>query len=125
MSAVMEMTQEEVQAWKMPRPARGQQILWFSDADRTKEPEVGFVQTIGNRSLVIQVGRTAMDSVRHIDDPKLQLNETQRAHGAWDFPQSEKALLQEFAELKSRVEALEKRMAPAATPKKKVDDSPL
>jgi hypothetical protein len=124
MSAVAELSPEEVERWVMPRPARGQQVLWFADADRLKEPEIAFVQTVSHRTLTIQIGRQSMDQVRHLNDPKLKINEFQRQNGAWDFPADNKKVF----DLEQRVATLEKQlaalMAPAVSKRKPVQDEP-
>lgn len=107
MSTVAELSPEEVERWVMPRPARGQQILWYPDADRHKEPEIAFVQTVSHRTLTIQIGRQSMDQVRHINDPKLKINEFQRQNGAWDFPADKHKVF----DLEQRVATLEKQVA--------------
>ncbi len=107
MSAVLEMTQEELEQYVMPRPARGQQVLWYPDADRTKEPEIAFVKGVSKRSLVLQVNGVAIDTVRHVNDPKMKVNEFQRVNGGWDYPETELRL----QELLKRIESLEKAVA--------------
>lgn len=109
MSAVMEVTQEvqeREQTFKMPRPARGQQIVWFADADKKKVAEVGFVREVGSRSITILLNGGAYDTVRHIDDPLLLRNEFQRINGAWDFAENDK----DVATLKTRVAELERKI---------------
>jgi hypothetical protein len=108
--AVLEMTAEvqaREQAFKMPRPARGQQIVWFPDADRKKTPEVGFVREVANRSLTILLNGGAYDTVRHVDDPLLLRNEFQRVNGAWDFAENDR----DVAKLKEQVCAMERKIA--------------
>jgi hypothetical protein len=108
-----------IEAYVMPKPARGQQVLWFPHANRTEEPEIAFAIKVGTRTLVIQTaGGVSIDTVRHIEDPKLQLNEHQRLSGAWAFPEgqsdaeSQKQLVQlrnQMSALEQRVKALEKK----------------
>jgi hypothetical protein len=104
MNAVAEEpVQVQAPPFTMPKPARGQPILWFPDANRHAIPEVGFVREIGHSSLVIYVGGVPLDSVRHIDDPRLKQNAHQRENGAWDFPESERDMIT----LRERVDKLE------------------
>lgn len=95
---------DPIAAYQMPRPSLGSQILWYPHASRTETPEIAFVLKAGARSIVITTaGGASIDTVRHVDDPKLELNEYQRLNGAWDFPETERIL----PELQKRVSALE------------------
>lgn len=109
-AAVMEMTEEvqaREQAFKMPRPAKGQNVVWYPDGDRKKLPEVGFVREVANRSITIMLNGGAYDTVRHVDDPILLRNEFQRTNGAWDFAENDRDL----AKLKEQVASLERKIA--------------
>ena len=99
--------QEVLPPFTMPKPSRGQPILWFADANKHATPEVGFVREIGHSSLVVYVGGAALDSVRHINDPRLKQNAHQRENGAWDFPENER----DIVSLKERVAKLESLVA--------------
>lgn len=120
---VTELTQTEIENWVMPRPARGESVLWYPDGDKNKEPEIAFVKEVSKRSIVANINGVAWDTIRHIDDPKLKLNEYQRTNGGWDFISKNN---EEFDDLKKRVEALERAvslLAPQkAAPKRKNDD---
>lgn len=120
----MEMTaelQQEIQEFKMPNPARGQQVLWYQHASPSEHPEVAFVRKVGHKSIVIQLaGGICVDTVPHINDPRLRLNEDQRSSGAWDFPETERdiaTLKQQVESLKSRMDSLEELLN-EPTPKK-------
>ena len=90
----------QVEQFRMRKPAIGQQVVWYPHADVNELPQIAFALEVGARALVLQVAGTAIDGVRHITDPKLHMNEHQRANGAWDFPESEK----DMAMLKHRTE---------------------
>lgn len=102
---------EKLEAFVMPKPARGQQVLWYPRGIKSETPEVAFCREVGKRGIVLAIGGVSYESVRHIDDPKLALNEHQREGGAWDFPGDPTAELQsKFAKLEERFAALEARI---------------
>jgi hypothetical protein len=112
--AVIEPTDEmraAASAYKMPNPKRGQQLLWYPHADKNEQPEVVFARKVGNRSVLIALGGgQCIETVPHLNDPRLGWNDDQRSSGAWDFPETEReiaALKEEVGKLKSRVEQLE------------------
>jgi hypothetical protein len=110
MSDVMEMTdavQAREQAFTMPRPSKGQNVVWYPDGDKKKTPEVGFVREVAKRSITIMLNGGAYDTVRHVDDPILLRNEFQRVNGAWDFAENDRDL----AKLKEQVACLERKIA--------------
>lgn len=71
----------------MPVPHVGATIRWYpSGLVDARPPGIGQVLRVFHRSLSIQLpSGVRMDAVRHINDPKLQLNVDQRECGAWDF----------------------------------------
>ncbi len=97
---------KEIAEFVMPRPNLGQAVTWFPSGTRTNG-EMAYVLTIGRRNLVVQrASGIAMDSVRHVDDPKLSLSVEQRASGAWDFTERDKQL----DKLQATVELLQARV---------------
>ena len=103
---VKEVNMNEIENWVMPKPSRGQQVLWFPHASKHEEPEIAFIKEFGKRSVVINVNGVAWDGVRHINDPKLELNEFQRQNGAWAFVDADNG----NADLIQRIETLEKQV---------------
>jgi hypothetical protein len=93
-----------VETYAMPRPKKGVQLLWYPHANPTEDPEIAFALKVGHRAVLLQTASgVAVDTVRHLSDPKLHLNDDQRANGAWDFP--------EDSGLSARVAALESQVA--------------
>ena len=90
---------ERVNAFRPPRPARGQQVLYYPHASRSDQPEVAFVRAVGQRSLVLNINGQPRDGVKHIDDPRLELNADQRADGAWDFAENDRDIAARAARL--------------------------
>lgn len=102
---------EELENYVMPRPAKGQIVLWYAHGNPTEAAEVAFVRQVGKRSLTLNVNGVGYDTVRHLTDPKLSLNQWQRASGAWDFPEDHQAkLLPLIKDLQARVESLERQL---------------
>ena len=119
----------EIAAFVMPKPSMGQCVTWYSSGTRTSLGENAFVLSVGRRNLVIsRASGVAMESVRHIDDPKLQLSDEQRLSGAWDFTERDKqqdkftemaaSLVKQVASLVERVTALEEFFNESSKPKK-------
>jgi hypothetical protein len=83
---IRDKVQESVDAFAMPKPMRGQSVLFYRNGQKTGEAEVGFVLKVAKRNIVINLASgLAYDSVRHVDDPKLQVSVEQRSGGAWDY----------------------------------------
>lgn len=92
----------------MPKPCRGQAVTWYSSGTRSGTGEMAWVLDIGRRNIIVNLASGVnMETVRHIDDPKLQLSADQRESGAWDFTEDSKVQL---ANVK-RIDALEAKVA--------------
>lgn len=84
-------TQEQIDSFRPPRAKQGQSVVfWPSGVRNSRTPSLGVVFYDNGR--IVSLMEVALDGriliregVRHVDDPKLQLNETQRENGAWDF----------------------------------------
>lgn len=97
------------QDWRMPRPRRGEPIIFYPRGIVTEaNAEVAFVNRISNKSLDIVVGRDGKDDIYHVDDPRLQRNPDLRMEipGVWDFLE-ERSLRVRVEELEERVSKLE------------------
>lgn len=107
---VRQQVQQNIDAFTMPKPMRGQSVLFYRNGTKGGQPEVGFILKVGTRNLMVMLASgIAQESVRHIDDPRLQLNDAQRACGAWDFTDDWKAiqtLTTNVAALTAKVEEL-------------------
>ena len=101
-------TQEEILLFEMPGIDLGTPVEYFPNAVRNSgEPRLGFVVRVSRtgRNVVIRTSDGGwFDAVRHIDDPKLQLNQDMRENGAWDRTEYDK-------ELNKRLESIDKRIA--------------
>ncbi|MGB1649676.1 MAG: hypothetical protein ACPHEP_01495 [Acidimicrobiales bacterium] len=97
------------QDWKMPRPMRGEPIIFYPRGIVVEtNAEVGFVNRISAKSLDIVIGRDGKDDVYHKDDPRLVRNPDLRLEipGVWDFLE-ERSLRPRVQELEERVSKLE------------------
>lgn len=77
----------ELSSYKMPAVKAGMIVRWFPSGTRTaRNPDIAQVKKVSERSvvLVLSYGQQ-IDTVRHVDDPKLTLNADQRETGAWDY----------------------------------------
>lgn len=104
-------TLEEIQSFNMPSVCVGTPVEFYTTGTREgTEPRIGFVLRISRsgRNVVVRTAEGGhFDAVRHIADPKLQLNADQRENGAWDFTEFYKAELEERRNVMERLEALE------------------
>ncbi len=108
---VRQQTRDAVQAFEMPRPCPGQTVTWYPSGTRDGRGENANVLNSGKRNIVVmRASGQAMESVRHVDDPKLKLSSEQRESGAWDFTERDKQLdkmQKDFTALQLRVATLE------------------
>jgi len=108
--------------FSMPSVPVGTAVLWYPMGRRSAMPMVAYVLHCGARTtqLYLASGRR-MDAVRHLADPKLELNSDQRENGAWDFTEQHKEFISFREEMERRLAALEKSepVSAPAKPKKK------
>lgn len=107
-------THEEIQTFKAPRAHFGQTVAYFVDGikNSSRKPELGFMYRPGERVSHIFVptgagGGMVREAVRHIDDPKLRMNDDQRSEGGWDFTEYDKGLVARDAYIEKRFRAIE------------------
>lgn len=108
---VKDAAREAAMKFVMPKPARGQAIVWYPHGVKDCNSEVAFVLQVGTRNIILsRASGVCEESVRHIDDPKLQFSAEQRESGAWDFTDHDKTQIshsQQIADLLARVTELE------------------
>lgn len=103
---------EALTAFEMPRPMCGQQVLFYQHASPTEQPLIGFVLRVSRNSIELEARGMAYATVRHVSDPKLNLNDHQKMNGAWDFTELDREvpkMRQQIADLQKRVAALEEK----------------
>jgi hypothetical protein len=123
MSAVAEMPsdlQEQINAFKMPRPRLGENVLWWRHGTTTVgDPEVAFILKIGQRNVKLRTADGMIyQTVLHVDDPKLKLNEHQREPGAWQFAEADSKLHARVVALEAKVAELSELVEMLASKKK-------
>lgn len=109
-----EITQEQIVAFQMPQPEFGEPIAWHYAAARGRQ-ELGFIIKVNPRNVSVRLANGRVHtSVRHIDDPKLLVNQEQAENGAWDFTEHDRKraaerieFLEEISSLRARVASLE------------------
>ena len=120
-------TQEEIQTFKMPEVEVGTPVTFYANGLKEgTEPRIGFILRISRsgRNVVIRTAEGGhYESVRHIDDPKLQLNSDHRENGGWDFAEFHKQELKEREEIRARLAALEFSATKKTVRRKKASDS--
>lgn len=92
-------TKAEIDSFVAPDILIGSKVLYYPHAIlNSRTPSMGTVIWKGQNGRIITIqevdfyGRTLIrEAVRHVDDPKLRLNEDQREFGAWDFTPFDKA----------------------------------
>lgn len=78
---------DELSDFQMPLPHVGQTVLWYPlGRVDPRHVRAAIVTAVRNGSVSVwQVGAYARDGVKHVSDPRLRMNQEQRADGAWDF----------------------------------------
>lgn len=83
---VAEDREQEIINYKMPEIRVGAPVLWFANGSAMKEAILGWVTKLGHRGIRVHLCTGVWyDSVRHMSDPKLKMNQDQRENGAWDY----------------------------------------
>lgn len=108
-------TDEEINAFVAPEVLVGQDVVFYPMAHvNSRRPSLGKVIWIGQNNRIINIletdqhGKTLVrECVRHMDDPKLRLNEDQRENGAWDFTPYAKAERARWDDMSRHLRALE------------------
>ena len=98
-----EVSAEELSNCVMPAPHVGQTVLWYPHGVVDPRHErAAIVLAIRNGSISLwQVNAYARDGVKHVTDPRLRMNQEQRADGAWDFTPLDRQLEQLVAMVNS------------------------
>lgn len=111
-------TKEQIDSFQAPEVLIGQPVAYYPLAiTNSRAPSMGTVVWVGQNNRIIRIvevdqhGRTLVrEAVRHINDPKLKLNEDQREAGAWDFTPFYKAECAIRDDIEDRIAALEQAM---------------
>lgn len=80
------MSDEQVKRFEMPRPHRGQAVVFYGNGIVSEQQgTIGFVTMVGAASIEIAVQGLIRDTVCHKDDPAVKDNVHVRKAGCWDF----------------------------------------
>jgi len=108
------MTVPNTEHFEMPEVAIGTPVTFYANGmESGTEPRIGFVVRLSRsgRNLVLRAaGGGYYESVRHINDPKLQINSDHRENGAWDFTEYHKSLETSRKALAKRLNRIEEVM---------------
>lgn len=108
-----EVDMNKVNSFRMPKAPPGIQVLWYRNGVRDKtRVEVAYMLNAGERTASIHAMMTGrrIDSVRHVDDPKLLLSNDQRENGAWDYTDDYKEFMNFQKQIEDRLQFLERQV---------------
>lgn len=107
---IAEKSREQIASeFVMPEPEIGTPVFFYSFHNK-QHPKLGFVTKLGRTGKNIQVvtfDRHVHDSVKHVDDPRLDWNNDHRESGSWDYTDEWKRLEAERENMKAQIAALE------------------
>lgn len=109
--------QEEIMAYKMPRPTVGDIVVWYRHAQRIdRREQAAIITRVGEKAVdVWLIGGSVVTGVKHYTDPRLRLNDEQRESGSWDFSKGFLQLQAKLGEIESKLEAIEQALRPEPT----------
>lgn len=119
--SAIEQINQQMQSWKMPRPAQGDRVIWyqgihFGDPARGCPAIVTYIDP--NYVELVTLGRNqhlqCKKQARHVSDPRLALGEDWTQYGTWDFlPASEtdRLLLADLAAFRKTLATFEQKVA--------------
>jgi len=108
-------TQEQILSFQMPKVEVGTALAFYPAGRPNAHSTVGFLVRIsrtGRNVMLKTVDGLVYDAVRHVEDPKLEINSDHRENGAWDFTDEHKRLEKNRQELVERIERLELALTP-------------
>lgn len=99
-------------AWSMPKPTRGQIIVFYHRATVSeRNADIAHVMRVGERSIEVAFRGQGYSEVLHKDDDRLVKNPDLRmdVDGVWDFTQERKDLDASIDKLEERITQLENK----------------
>ena len=117
--------QKEANDFQMPEVKLGTAVFFYP-RHITTHPHLAWVMKIGKtgKNIVLRTAeRMVYESVKHVDDPRLDWNVDQREFGSWDFTDEWKRLKEEHRLINARLDALEHQATKSVTAKRKTKSS--
>ena len=108
-------TQEQIISFEMPKVKVGTAVIFYPTGRSDSRLTVAFmvrVSRTGRNVMLKTVDGLVYDAVRHVTDPKLDINSDHRENGAWDFTEEYKRLEENHQEILNRIERLELALTP-------------
>ena len=108
---VVEEVVEEPKQWTMPPVCRGQAVtFYYRGTTNRKNADVGFVASVGEKSVAINYRGNTYGDVIHLEDPRLKVNPEllKEMDGLWDYSDETIKQEQRLQELEARIAKLEK-----------------
>jgi len=97
-------------AWKMPKPTRGQPVVfYYRSSTNARNADVGFVTRVDERSIDISYRNQGLTDCMHVDDPRIKQNPDLKNDigGLWDFTKDERLRELRFLDIESRLDEIE------------------
>lgn len=101
---------EESPAWEMPKPCRGQAVVFYYRATVSeRNADMAFVTSVGEKSIDVAFRGQGYSECMHISDPRLEENPDLRQEigGIWKYTDEKIENERRFAEMENRINQLE------------------
>jgi len=103
-SAANSTAKSESKPYRMPRPDRGQRVLFHRNCIRNSATDaVAYVEDVSPSNVTLIVSGLLMESVPHESDPRVTQNPHIRENGMWDFNPSDKAIEERLTTLEAQM----------------------
>lgn len=102
--------EEEPQVWKMPKPCRGETVIFYYGCSMSKNNEdIAFITSVEDRQVSLAFRSVGYADVYHVDDPRLVDNPDLRnsIDGVWEFTSEKLKLYARLEEIEQRIASLE------------------
>lgn len=101
---------EEPKVWEMPKPCRGQAVVFYYRATVSeRNADMAFVTSVGEKSIDVAFRGQGYSECMHISDPRLAENPDLRQEigGLWKYTDEKLENDEKFVELEKRLKRLE------------------
>jgi|DEB0MinimDraft_6_1074348.scaffolds.fasta_scaffold00593_8 hypothetical protein len=100
----------EPEQWKMPKPCRGETVIFYYGCSMSKNNEdIAFITSVEDRQVSLAFRSVGYADVYHVDDPRLVDNPDLRnsIDGVWEFTSEKLKLYARLEEIEQRIASLE------------------